>query len=261
MKSFITYLKENKTSFAPYGVLMHKDKIFIGVNHTVPVKITDPDLLDTIVEHGKKSGYFYEGSGKTKGGDLIQNQFGLKTISDYTGGWDKQYQESIKKIPVSAKDLSLFTGNVPINFDHIGPIMTGDHNIYKGFEKLINHPRFFNGRPVNPSIIKEFLKKAEVKSNNKWLTRAQTEMATSKNCKSFLMDMEEESYPDDWRTNTKKHGLTDMSNQINTERNEFVLDKMGPGVYFAGNGHLRLLTDILDKRNEKYTMHGGESIQ
>ena len=58
MKSFITYLKENKTSFAPYGVLMHKDKIFIGVNHTVPVKITDPDLLDTIVEHGKKSGYF-----------------------------------------------------------------------------------------------------------------------------------------------------------------------------------------------------------
>ena len=86
----------------------------------------------------------------------------------------------------SAKDLSLFTGNVPINFDHIGPIMTGDHNIYKGFEKLINHPRFFNGRPVNPSIIKEFLKKSEVKSNNKWLTRAQTEMATSKNCKSFL---------------------------------------------------------------------------
>ena len=131
MKSFREYLKENKTSFAPRGVLIHKDKIFIGVDHTVPVKITDPNLLDTIVEHGKKSGYFYEGSGKTKGGDLNQDQFGLKTISDYTGGWDKQHQESRKKIPISAKDLSLFTGNVPINFDHIGPIMTGDHNIYK----------------------------------------------------------------------------------------------------------------------------------
>ena len=72
--------------------------------------------------------------------------------------------------------------------------------------------------------------------------------------------MESIAWPENWNSKKRTTGPEKLVDTESEERNTHVLDNMGPGVYFAGAGHLKQIADTLKDRGEQFTMHGGSEI-
>jgi hypothetical protein len=254
MKRFIDFLTEAKSS-APKGVLFYKDKIMVGVDHGKSVKIFDKSLVENIKAHGEKHGYFYEGDGK----DAPQPLFNLKSMKDYTSGYDKDFNKSQKEFPYSM--VSVIASNTSTNKQYDWIAKAGENGKLSIFDAILksNLGKRLDLPELTPKILDKFLKKVN------FLDKAKNTKATKQNAKKFITDMEKEGYEHkdskgkyDWKeANTE---MQKVSREGEDLRNYYILDKAKIGVYIIGAGHLESMKRILDERNEDYDMVGGEKI-
>jgi hypothetical protein len=70
-----------------------KTQWFVGVKHGEPVSIPNTILKHEILNHGQKTGFYYEGTGEER----KQDKLGLAP-EDYRGGWDAIISSSINKL-------------------------------------------------------------------------------------------------------------------------------------------------------------------
>lgn len=263
MKSFRQYLLEQNTeSPAPYGALKieHPDgrpQWIIGVRHGEKVEISDPELQHSIIQHGKQYGHYYEGTGN--GTDIKQPKFGLSGIDDYKDGWDTSHARTIAENGIKPHHLSTITANVDTNWDagireHFqNPEQTVFNGIVSWCTK--NSKEMFGGAQVTPKHVEKYLQANGLETGVDWLHKAQTTPATQG--KEFLKDIERIAWPKDWATRRRETGPEQLADMMSTERNEHLLG-MGPGVYWAGAGHVLQLIDILKEKGIKYKFYGGE---
>ena len=100
---------------APHGVLIHKDKVFVGLEHGKPAEIHDPNLLSHVKSIGDRHGYSFEGAGESSL-DTHQPAFGLKHSHDYRDGWDVDRSKSIAKNGIKPHNMSVLFSNVEANW-------------------------------------------------------------------------------------------------------------------------------------------------
>ena len=262
MKSFKTFLLESKSSPAPQGVLFYGDKIIVGVEHETQVKIKDEELVKKIQTHGKKHGFYYEGNG----GDAKQEIFDLKSMKDYAGGYDKDFNKSQKEFPYQHFTLLISNTNVNKPWNWITKAgSNGKHSMFDailkaGFGKILDLPE-----PKEEHLTK-FLRRASSGGNQDYLKLFKETPATEKNARKILQDMENLGYEHknedgeyDWKTG--KLPLQVLSREAEDLRNNYILDKAKPGVYLIGAGHLDSMRRILKGRDEDHEMIGGEKIE
>ena len=83
MKSFFQYILEQAKSSDPTNeVLVHGDKMIVGVEHGSPFDTDNEDLVSQIKNHGSAHGFYYEGK---PGVDIKQPKLGLRDVKDYAG--------------------------------------------------------------------------------------------------------------------------------------------------------------------------------
>jgi hypothetical protein len=256
MKSFIQYLNESKND-VPHGVLIHDNKVFVGVNHGKPIRIQNQSVLDHVRGVGKKHGYFYEGDGGPL--DIKQPLFGLETKSDYKTGWDVDRNRKISKTGVRPHNISILISNVKENWKTTKPIAGSQGTSFDGIHRIAHHILGQHGIKVSPSVTEGFLRNASKNTGTDFLKMAKTTHVSK--TKSILHHMEKIAWPSDWSTKKRTTGPENLVDRESLERNTHALDHMGPGVYFAGSGHLKQIADILKSRGADFTMHGGTEIR
>jgi len=264
MKSFLQYLLEQNTeSPAPYGALKinHSDgrtQWIVGVYHGEQVKIQDPELKRIIAKHGKEHGHYYEGTGNDT--DITQSEFGLETSKDYQDGWDMSHARTIGENGIKPHHLSLITGNVDVNWKRGGiskhftdPKQTVFDGILSFYQK--NSSKLFNGARITSEHVEKYLQANGPGTDVDWLHLARNTPATQG--KEFLKRIEAMAWPSNWDTKSRTTGPERLGDEMSRERNEHLLG-MGPGVYFAGAGHLLQIKELLDQDGIDYELHGGK---
>jgi len=262
MRSFLQYLLEQNTeSPAPYGVLKitHPDgsvQHIVGVHHTKKVQIRDPELKSVIKEHGEKHGYYYEGTGNDT--DIKQSVFELHNSNDYRDGWDQDHAQTIGENGIKPHHLSLITGNVDVNWKHGGiskHFTDPKQTVFDGILNFYKKNKIFGEAQVTPEHVEKFLQANGPETGVDWLHLARNTPATQG--KEFLKRIEAIAWPSNWDTKSRTTGPEQLVDKMSTERNEHLLG-MGPGVYFAGAGHLLQIKELLKQKGINYTLHGGE---
>lgn len=189
--------------------------------------------------------------------------FGLHSKSDYRGGWDKDRLNTIKKSGIKPHNLSVIYANVDVNWHHgINHIANNKSSIFDGIHQWANSKASpFSRMEISKDHIKSFLQAMGEGTNKDWLRDARETKASPEAVKRFLKDAEKIAWPEDWSTKNRSTGPEKMAETESTERNSYIIDKMGPGVYFAGSGHLLQIRDWLKTNNEEFDFHGGEHIE
>lgn len=257
MKSFYQYLREQSDP-VPHGVLVYGDKIIVGANHGDPVQIKDKQVLNHVRSVGDKHGYYYEGTGGPI--DIKQPLFGLNSKSDYKDGWDTDRSKSIRKSGVQPHHLSIFIGNVKENWKSVREHLGKSGTVLDGLHRCANaiSDAAFGGAPVSRETVEQFLRKASTGTEKNFLEIAKTTPVSQ--TKPLLHELESIAWPENWNSKKRTAGPEKLVDTESEERNTHILDNMGPGVYFAGSGHLKQIADTLRTRGEQFTMHGSSEI-
>ena len=250
----------------PHGVLMYGDKMYVGVNHGHPVEISDPELVDRIKAHGKQHGYFFEGpKDSINPVDRTQPLFNLKRLEDYAGSWDDDRMRRLKSVGLKAHNFSPLATNVDVNWSSIGQKMIDPNkSILDSLTGMSNQAPWFKsvGLPVTRDHLTDYLTQASegVKNNKNFAQWAASKKATPRNVRKFLTTLERYSWPDNWNTDKYESGAHRLAMMETRERDAHTIDHMGPGVYFAGSGHLKSIADELARRKLRYKLMGGSEI-
>jgi hypothetical protein len=245
MKTFKQYLREQKESPAPQGVIFKGDKVaYVGEEHGTPIKLRD-DLLKKVQAIGKQYGYWYEGIGG--GVDNNMKNFGSK--KDYQGSWDEdEFTKQIEGYP--SEFLYVLFANTEVNHQKeniTDPKLSIFDSILKNQKKVT----FFKDRTYDAKTLKKFLNDAS-ESDTDFFKMSQ-QSATKENVIKFIDKGEQLSWPKNWEEYPYNAGK--QAYKANLARNKFLLSRK-EGVYFAGSGHLKELLQI-DKSLE---LIGGEKI-
>lgn len=237
MKSFKQYISESE-EVDPEGFLFHGNKIIVGVKHEVPIKISDSQLKTKITEHGLKYGFYYEGK---PGPDINQPNLGLKSVDDYSGGFDEmRLQQQKKSENIKPHNLSLIFGNVNTNWDN------GISDHFKSgtvFDGIHSWARSHFGDFVTPEHVSGLLKAASENTGTDFLKTAKKTKATDG--KKFLKGIEKIAWPDDWATKKRTMGPEKLVDTETRERDEHLINNTPAGVYLIGSGHLKSIRNII----------------
>jgi len=263
---FFNELRKLAADKVPHGVLAHRNKLYVGVNHGRPVEIADRRLVDRIKRHGKNFGYFLEGPrDSVTAVDHAQPLFNLKGVDDYAGSWDDDRMRRLKSVGLKAHNFSPLATNVDVNWSSIGQKMIDPNkSILDSLTGMSNQAPWFKsvGLPVTRDHLTDYLTQASegVKNNENFAQWAASKKATPRNVRKFLTTLERYSWPDNWNTDKYESGAHRLAMMETRERDAHTIDHMGPGVYFAGSGHLKSIADELTRRKLKYKLMGGSEI-
>lgn len=263
---FFDELRKLAADKIPHGVLTLGDKIYVGVNHGHPVEIADADLVKKIREHGKRHGYFSEGSSdSTNPVDRAQPLFGLKELKDYAGSWDDDRLRRMKATGFKPHNFSILASNVDINWPSVGQKMVDPNkSILDSMTDVNKGAPWFKSvdAPVTREHISDYLTQASegVKGRENFAEWARGKKATRKNVRKFLHTLERYSWPDNWNTDKYESGAHRLALTETRERDAHTIDHMGPGVYFAGSGHLKSIANELKRRKLNHELLGGSAI-
>jgi hypothetical protein len=229
MKSFKRYILEQRDP--TNEVLIHKDKMIVGVEHGSPYKTNNEQLISQLRTHGANHGFYYEGK---PGIDILQPSLGLHDVKQYRGGFDEVRDEQIRKSQnIQPHHLSILFSNVNANWNH----GIGEH--FKSgsvFDGIHSWARSHFGDFVTPEHISGMLTAASENTGNNFLDMAKTSPASSG--KKFLGKIEKIAWPSNWATKKRETGPEKLVDMETRERDSHLLNNMGPGVYIIGGGHL-----------------------
>lgn len=245
MKTFKQYIREQKESAAPQGVIFKGNKVaFVGEEHGTPIKLSS-DIMQRVQDIGKKYGYWYEGSGG--GADNNKKNFGDR--SNYEGSWDDEFREDVDGYPIEFI-YTLFS-NPEVNGQKenlIDPKLSIFDSILKNQKKF----SFFKDREYSSAQLKEFLTKASESDTN--FMELSRQPATKENAASFIDKGDKLMWPKNWEKYPNNSGK--LAKKANDMRDKFLLSRT-EGVYFAGSGHLKNLITL----DSSLKMIGGEKIE
>jgi len=235
MKSFKQYITEEAD---PEGVLIHGNKIIVGVTHETPIRIADSQLKTKIQQHGMNHGFYYEGK---PGPDIKQSDLGLHDVSDYKGGFDEvRLQQQKRSQDIKPHNLSLIFGNVNTNWGN------GISDHFKSgtvFDGIHSWARSHFGDFVTPEHVSGLLKAASENTDHDFLSLAKKTPAASG--KEFLGKIEKIAWPDDWATKKRTAGPEKLVDAETQERDTHLIHHMPAGVYVIGGGHLKSINKVI----------------
>jgi hypothetical protein len=250
MKTFKQFLFENEqTQEKPNsrGILFHNDKIFVGVNHGVTPQLS-PDIQKIVRSHAEQHGHWDEGNG----GDAEVTKPLVKKQSK--GSWDEDlinrdlYTDKKRKRFTPHYHLTNIFGNKPgseqeKNLAH----SMSDNNLSVKDAIIKNQNKLFPHAPVkNPEDFFENL--------GKDYHEAIHARATPDNIHNFI----KRGAADTWHGNDNPDTpLGRMARQVQTDRENHLIDKAPPGVYFIGSGHIPSMQKRLQDSGQSYRLVGG----
>ena len=239
---------------APQGVIdFGNGKILVGDNHFDPVELSQ-DLVDKIVAAGKSNGYYGEGKGIEHNQGVISSEVYKALIdagADYKESWDK-----LIEIPKEEKYTYLATlFSNPSENKRIPTLMK---KVKKGDTIFSLLSRTFDdytepGLGLSANDLEKFLKEISQKEVDFLILSKQ--QATKENLQSFLDKGEnlmwgngdgiitlpngEKVHYNKYSTNAGK-----MAKRETDIRDNWLINKAGPGVYFVGSGHLESIKNM-----------------
>ena len=239
---------------APQGVIdFGNGKILVGDNHFDPVELSQ-DLVDKIVAAGKSNGYYGEGKGIEHNQGVMSSEI-YKALIDakakHKGSWDK-----LIEIPKEEKYTYLATlFSNPSENKRIPTLMK---KVKKGDTIFSLLSRTFDdytepGLGLSANDLEKFLKEISQKEVDFLILSKQ--QATKENLQSFLDKGEnlmwgngdgiitlpngEKVHYNKYSTNAGK-----MAKRETDIRDNWLINKAGPGVYFVGSGHLESIKNM-----------------
>lgn len=246
MKTFKQFIKEEKESVAPQGVIFKGDKVaYVGTEHQVPVKLSN-DLMNKVKSIGDKYGYWYEGTG----GDADTNAKTFGSRKSYEGSWDDDgFNKEIDNYPYEFI-YTLFS-NTAVNKQKesiTNPKLSIFDSIIENQKKV----SYFKDRKFTAEDLRKFLSSASEK-NIDFVTLSK-QPATKENVTNFIDKGEALMWPKNWEEYPNNAGK--LAYKANRLRDEYLV-KRESGVYFAGSGHLKELVKI----DKSLKIIGGEDIE
>lgn len=244
MKTFKQFIREQKESIAPQGVIFKGDKLaYVGEEHGTSIKLRD-DLLQKVKTIGEKYGYWYEGSGA--GADNNVKTFGNR--SSYEGSWDNEHRKSIDGYPYEYI-YTLFS-NPKVN-NQKESITDPKLSIFDSILKNQKKFSYFKDREFGAKELSQFLK--ESSENGTDFISLSKQPATKENVTSFIDSGDKLMWPKNWEEYPNNAGK--LAYKANLSRDKFLVSRKS-GVYFAGAGHLKELIKI----DDSLKLIGGEKI-
>ena len=246
MKTFKQFIREQKESVAPQGVIFKNDKVaFVGAEHGHPIELTD-NLMAKVKSIGNKYGYWFEGSG----GDADTNVKVFGNRKSYQGSWDFDgFNKEVEGYPYQF--IYTLFANTAVNGQKesiTDPKLSIFDSIIKNQKKF----GFFKDRNYGVKELTEFLKKSS-ESNTNFIEMSE-KLATKENVTTFIDKGEALSWPKNWEEYPNNAGK--IAKEANDARDKYLLSRT-EGVYFAGAGHLKSLIEL----DKTLTMIGGEEIE
>lgn len=245
MKTFKQFIREQKESVAPQGVIFKGDNVaYVGDEHGVPIKLND-ELLAKVKSIGNRYGYWYEGSGG--GVDTNAKIFGGR--KSYQGSWDDDFRKEVKNYPYQF--IYTLFANTKVNGQKqsiTDPKLSIFNSILKNQKKF----SYFKDREFGAKELNEFLRKSSESDTN--FLEMSKKPATKENVNVFIDKGEELSWPKNWEEYPNNAGK--IAKEANDARDKYLLSRT-EGVYFAGAGHLKSLIDM----DKTLKLIGGEEIE
>ena len=253
MRTFLQHLVENKEVEKELpnsrGVLIHGSKLFVGVSHGTPPELT-PQVHAMVKHHIKQYGHWNEGDG----GDakVTRNITGkAKAHGSFdTDMIDKAlYTDKKGRRFLAPHHISNLFGNLPKSPQESGVINTlTNPNMTLRDSVTVNHDKIFGAR-ASPEDVDTFFKQA-----GPHFERMSQRPADQRNVQRFIR----RGAKDGWKGNENPDtGVGNMIRQAQLERENYLLDKAPPGVYFIGSGHLPSMSETVRSRGIKPRLIGG----
>lgn len=250
MKTFKQFMWEQKGEPPnSRGVMVHGDKIFVGVSHgTTPT--FDSKTQKMIQQHIQQHGHWDEGNG----GDAEVTR-PITGDAKSRGSFD---EDLVNKDLYTDKEGKRFTpyhhitnlfGNLPGSEQesNIAKTLSNDKTSLRD-ALLKNHHKIFNTH-TSEGAVNRFL--AHAGSDYEEMAK---KPATHENVKAFLS----KGTKDAWEGNNNPDtGVGRMARKVQTERENYLMDRAPAGVYFIGSGHLPSMSRTLQDRGVQHTMIGG----
>jgi len=219
---------------APFGVIVQTpgQKVIVGDNHRDPIPM-DPRIKAEVEKVGDEHGYWGEG---TAGADFVAYspfRASMQRGKGYNGSWDRGYK-------VNANDWNfLFTVFANVDQGENQQSRAAGANPKDTiFNNLIKNPTWqYPGVAVNAQSMEKFLKAGSTPQTD-FLALAQQE-ATPENVKTFLDTGEREMFANYEANNSP---MARIAKNANGKRDDYLIARREPGVYFAGAGHLLSLS-------------------
>lgn len=248
MKTFKQFLKEQQEEpWNSRGILRVGDKIFVGVEHGVTPRL-DPKMHDEIQQHMDKHGYWHEGNeGDAQALEKITK--GKK----YNGSYDEKLING--KLYVDEKGqrftphyhMSNLFGNLPGGPQEKQLAQSLSHDKLNIKDAIVKNQGKVFGAPIrNPD---EFFNQLP-KNHQKFLNLP----ATPENMLNFVQNGAADTWQDNKNPDTS---LGNMARKTQTERENHLLNKAPPGVYYIGSGHISSMVNTLKTTNIPHSLVGG----
>lgn len=248
MKTFRQFIREQKESEAPRGVIIDGNKAFVGKAHKEPLILSD-ELLEKIKEIGNKYGYWYEGNG----GDILSSSPLPTNKDDYEGSFDRDFEKSIDGEP--PEFYYVMFSNIKVNHAIrrlTNPRLSIFDSILRGYNEENKHWHMYYLRDVLPraATLTKFLQ--SVSDDEHDFLEMSKMPATKENSQKFLETGEKRMWPPkNWKEYPYNAGKIAL--KANSQRDKYLASQK-TGVYVVGSGHL---VDIV-KLNNSFKLIGGE---
>jgi hypothetical protein len=244
VKTFKQYLREQKESSAPQGLIFKGNNVaYVGEEHGTPIQLSS-DILQKVKTIGDKYGYWYEGSGG--GVDNTKKLFGDR--SNYEGSWDDEFRKNVEGYPYEFI-YTLFS-NPEVNGQKES-ITSPKLNIFDSILKNQKKFSYFKDRQFDSATLKKFLTASSEKEVDFYKMSLQP--ATKENVEAFIDKGDKLMWPKNWEEYPNNAGK--LAYKANRARDEFLVSRKS-GVYFAGSGHLKDLMKV----DGSLKLIGGEKI-
>lgn len=224
---------------APFGVVVQTpgQKVIVGDDHRNPIPM-DPRIKAEVEKIGDRFGYWGEGTAGADFKPYSPFRASMQRGKGYNGSWDDDYKVN----PSDYRFLYTMFANVDQG-ENQQSSAAGANPKDTIFNNLIKNPTWqYPGVAVNAQSMTKFLKAGSTPQTD-FLALAQQE-ATPENVKTFLDTGEREMF-NNYEANNSP--MAKIAKGANGERDRHLIKK-GPGVYFAGAGHLVSISKMLGKR-------------
>jgi len=256
MIKLISLLREilEGTNKAPQGVInFGNGKVLVGDNHEDPIELSQ-DLIDMIVKASKSNGYYGEGKGIEHNKGVMSSEV-YKALVD-AGAMDKGSWDKLIEIPKEEKYTYLATlFSNPSENKRLPTLMK---KVKKGDTIFSLLSRTFDdytepGLGLSAKDLEKFLK--EIGQEGVDFLALSKQPVTTKNLQSFLDKGENLMWgnkkgiitlPDGTKVHYNKYSTNagKMAKRETDIRDNWLINKAGPGVYFVGSGHLKSIENM-----------------
>jgi hypothetical protein len=239
LKSQLQEIAKDAVNTAPQGVLelQPKVKVLVGDNHHDSVELSK-DLFNSILDIGIKYGFYGEGKGIEFNPGVMSSKI-YKALKDAKATYKKSWDDKVT-IPNDEKYVYIATVfSNPTENNRVARLLSKAKDSDTIFDLLArevnNHTQ--KGLNLGANDLKKFLEEMSEKGIE--FIKLSKQKATKENLQNFIDKGEQLTWPSNWKEYPNKAGK--LARRETIIRDQWLIDKAPPGVYFIGSGHL---TDI-----------------